>query len=59
MVLLVSRRLEPVFTEALSQAGRPASDRLRIRAYPAGTAPPKSAAILDLPYTRLAVYLGS
>ena len=40
-------------------AGRPASDRLRIDAYPAGTPGPAGPPILDLPYTRLAVYLGS
>ncbi|HEY6744632.1 MAG TPA: methyltransferase, FxLD system [Mycobacteriales bacterium] len=38
-------------------AGRPSSDSLRIRAYPAGT--PLPPPTLDLPYTRLAVYLGS
>jgi hypothetical protein len=38
-------------------AGRPSSTGLRIRAYPAGTAVPPPT--LDLPYTRLSVYLGS
>lgn len=39
-------------------AGRPSSDGLHISAYPAGAAavPPPT---LDLPYTRLGVYLGS